>query len=268
MIEGVIGIGSFGTVFRARDVTLERPVALKVLRPGARGGARLMLAEARAAASLRHPNLCAIFAVDESLGSPIIAMEYLPGKPLSTRIAQGPLEPSRAAAVLRQVASGMAFAHSRGVVHGDLKPENVMVDDQDNATILDFGLARRRISTASPDETVVEGPADVGENGGLFGTPSYLAPELVRGEAATEASDVFSCGLLAFEMLTGRKAFTGHTILEVLDRVRSVDHEALASEVPEPFSGLLRRMLNPEPALRDVSMEAVAEALSPAVRYS
>jgi alkyl hydroperoxide reductase subunit AhpC len=262
LIEGVLGTGSFATVFRARDVTLDRKVALKVLRPGSRGGGRAMLAEARTAASLSHPNICTIYAVDETLGSPIIAMEYVSGRPLSAEIGGTPLDQARAAAIGHQIASGMTVAHARGVVHGDLKPENVMISDGDAVTILDFGLARRRPIVSSPDETIARGPGDSDEAGGLFGTPSYLSPELAIGQPATEASDVFTFGLLVYEMLTGRRAFEGSTVLEVLDRVRSVDPEELAGHVPEPFTSLIFGALQPDPAQRSLRMSEIAETLA------
>jgi serine/threonine protein kinase len=263
LVEKAVGSGRFATVFRARDLTLDRVVALKVFRPGAVAAGGGVLAEARSAAALSHPNVCTIFAVEETLGYPVIAMEYVSGMPLSDLLARSRFETGRAAEIGRQVASGMAAAHARGVVHGDLKPENVIVGDSDLVKILDFGLARRRpagLANASA-ETVVLGPADTADTGGLFGTPSYFSPEQANGEPASEASDVFALGLLLFEMLTGRKAFLGGTLLETLEQVRNADPLALAAEVPAPFSPVIRRALHPHPSGLTIDMAGIAVAI-------
>src|SRR5262249_19548376 len=124
LVERAVGSGRFATVFRARDLTLDRVVALKVFRPGRGAPGGGALAEARSAAALSHPNVCTVFAVEETLGYPVIAMEFVSGRPLSEVLTRSRLEPARVAAIGRQAAAGMAAAHRRGVVHGDLKPEN------------------------------------------------------------------------------------------------------------------------------------------------
>lgn len=177
-IEAELGGGSFGTVFRARDLTLDREVALKVLRPGSAVPAAALLAEARAAAALSHPNVCAIYAVDSSEGAPMIVMEFVPGRPLSRLLGDGPLSRAQAAAIGRQVALGMAAAHARGVVHGDLKPANILVTPEGLVKVVDFGMARRAAAPASGEETAVWNPS---ADGGISGTPSYMAPEQARG---------------------------------------------------------------------------------------
>jgi eukaryotic-like serine/threonine-protein kinase len=146
-------------------------------------------------------------------------------------------------------------------VHGDLKPENVMVTPEGLVKVLDFGLARRLRPrrTVRTDETAELGLAEAGD--GLFGTPRYLAPEQVRGEPATHASDVFSLGVLFYELTTGKPAFTADGLLQVLDQIRSVDPEVMAAQAPEPFDSLLRRMLNADPGQRSITMKEVAETL-------
>jgi alkyl hydroperoxide reductase subunit AhpC len=265
-IEETLGDGSFGAVFRARDLTLQRPVALKVLKPGAPHSA---LAEARAAASLSHPNICTIFAVEDGEGVPLIAMEYLSGLPLSRLLARrGPLPLDETLVHARQVAAGLAAAHGQGVVHGDLKPENVMVTDEGVVKLLDFGLARRVADAVDPDRTIdysatgEEVPAGDGTGFALFGTPAYMSPEQTRGEPPTAASDVFAFGVLAYEMATGRKAFTGENLLQTLSRVRSVVPDRLAAELPEPLSGIVRVALEAKPDRRAFGMAEIVERLN------
>jgi alkyl hydroperoxide reductase subunit AhpC len=256
-VEAEIGTGSFAKVYRARDLTLNRPVALKVFKPGGAMTSSVVLEEARSAAALNHPNVCTVFAVDDSLGVPAIAMEYVPGRPLSKLIGAGALGPERAAGIGRQVAEGMAAAHEIGIVHGDLKPENVMVGEGDHVKILDFGLSRRSRLAINPEETV-----DLGiDLGGLSGTPCYLSPERTWGTPASPASDVFALGLTLHEMLTGRKTFANPDIFEVLGLVRRVDPGAVASEVPEPFADILRRSLQPDPSQRTTDMRQIAGTL-------
>src|SRR5262249_8968318 len=161
-IEAVLGGGSFGTVYRARDLTLERVVALKVIRPGGPTAPEALLAEARAAAVLTHPNVCVIHAVDSSLGPPMIVMEHVDGEPLSRGLPQARLSQEQARGLGRQVALGMAAAHAHGVIHGDLKPANVLVTPDGTAKIVDFGLARRDIGTRSGDETAIWNPTSSG----------------------------------------------------------------------------------------------------------
>ncbi len=261
-IEDVIGSGSFAVVYRARDLTLDRTVALKVFKPEGPMTASTVLAEARSAAALNHPNVCTVFGVDDSLGVPTIAMEFVPGRQLSKILAESALDASRAAAIGRQIAAGMASAHANGVVHGDLKPENIMVGEGDFVKILDFGLARRSRQSASADETLTLGIAEGNDPTGLFGTPTYLSPEQTLGESAAEASDVFALGLILFEMITGQKAIAGSSILAVLDQIRTLDAKTLGSRLPEPFASIVIQTLHPLPEKRSITMSDIADALT------
>jgi serine/threonine protein kinase len=264
LIEDEVGSGTFARVYRARDLQLDRPVALKVFKPDCPVTPSAALAEARAAAALNHPNLCTIYAVDDTAGVPIIAMEYIPGHSLTQVVRKGtdrlPLESLRSIAV--QIAAGMAAAHIAGIVHGDLKPENVMVTAEGVAKILDFGLARRlrRSQPVLSDDTAELGLAELGS--GLFGTPRYLAPEQVRGEPASQASDVFSLGAVFYELVTGKPAFPANNLLLILDQIRSVQPTTLAAETPEPFATILLEMLIVEPDRRRMTMREVSEKLS------
>jgi alkyl hydroperoxide reductase subunit AhpC len=258
-IESEVGSGTFARVYRARDLQLDRLVALKVFKPDCPVTPSAALAEARAAAGLNHPNLCTIYAVDDSAGVPIISMEYIAGESLADTAELGRRSADSVYSIARQLASGMAAAHAEGIVHGDLKPENVMVTAEGLVKVLDFGLARRLRRGRPPgDQTEELGLAEAGE--GFFGTPRYVAPEQVRGEPATQASDVFSLGVLFYELATGKEAFTGDNLLQVFDRIRSVDPVSLAGEAPEPFDCLLRQMLAGDPSQRAITMKEVADA--------
>jgi serine/threonine protein kinase len=257
-VEAELGGGSFGTVFRARDLTLDREVALKVLRPGGPVPPAALLAEARTAAAVSHPNVCIIHAVDSNLGAPMIVMEYVPGRPLSQFLGDGPVPPAQAGALGRQIALGMAAAHGQGVVHGDLKPANILVTPANAVKIVDFGLARRRLASADSDATILWG---AGPAGRISGTPAYMAPEQARGEPATPASDVFSLGVMLYELLTGRRARGEANLLELLHRIEREDLTGTLDEVPEPFAEILRRSLAVTPAERRMTMAEIAARL-------
>jgi serine/threonine protein kinase len=256
-IESEVGRGTFAAVFRAFDLTLRRDVALKVFRPGGPATAADILSEARTAAALSHPNICTIFSVDDSEGALIIAMEFVDGRPLSAILQDGGLPGEKTSQIGRQIALGMAAAHRMGIVHSDLKPANILLTQSGDVKITDFGLARR--TRPNPDSGLtLEWESSEAK---ISGTPSYMSPEQTRGEPASPASDVFSFGLLLYEMLTGRMAFLGQNVLQVLDMIRDVEPERLAAEVPERFSPILRRALEPNVQERVITMEEVARLL-------
>jgi serine/threonine protein kinase len=255
-IEAVLGGGSFGTVYRARDLTLDRTVALKVIRPGGAMAPETLLAEARAAAALTHPNVCIIHTVDSSLGPPMIVMEYVDGEPLSRRLQEGSLSPEQAKLLGRQIALGMATAHAQGVVHGDLKPANILITPAGLAKIVDFGMARRDAGTRTGEETGIWNPTS---SGGISGTPAYMAPEQALGEPPTQASDVFSLGLILYEMVTGCRARAEGNVLQLLRRIDHEDPLQYAGQTAEPFAGILRHALAIDPAQRRISMAQIAD---------
>jgi eukaryotic-like serine/threonine-protein kinase len=257
-IEAKLGAGGFGTVYRARDVTLDRIVALKVVHSSNQAMAASLLNEARAAAALNHPNVCTLFAVDASDGISMIVMEHLEGRTLAKILEQSALPLPRASAIAGQVAAGMAAAHNHGVVHGDLKPANVMVSADDLAKIMDFGLARRAAAASVNADTMNWNPATAG---GISGTPSYLSPEQARGEPATPASDVFSLGLMTYEMITGKRAINGTNIFEALRQIDQLDPENLTQGIPDPLRHILVQSLGHDPHQRTLAMADIAAVL-------
>jgi serine/threonine-protein kinase len=201
--------------------------------------------------------VCTIFAADLSGGVPVIAMEYVDGRPLQSLLNDGPLAQGQVSHLTRQIASGLAAAHAHNIVHGDLKPANVMVTPDGQVKITDFGLSRR-VSDRQAVETI---SWSAGGTGSIAGTPGYMSPEQARGETANPASDVFSLGAVVFEMLTGRRAFEGENVLKVLDQIQHVDPERLAVGTPEPFAGILPRMLTRDFRDRLVTMNQIAQLL-------
>jgi serine/threonine protein kinase/peroxiredoxin len=266
-IEAILGTGSFGTVFRAWDTTLERRVALKVLsaqaiaeqsQPSATATrAAAVLSEARAAAGLNHPNICVVHSVDPGELAPMIVMEYVDGKALESLLEGERLSPEVAVSYARQIALGMAEAHRQGVVHGDLKPANIMVTSAGFIKIMDFGLARRQTS-----ENGQAGSANGDGPQGMSGTPSYMAPEQVRGLPASAMTDVYSLGLILYEMATGKRAVQEGNFLETLRQIEQMDGERLARDASEPFATILRQTLVRHPPEQRLSMNQIVEMLA------
>ncbi len=261
LVEREIGSGTFARVYLARDLQLDRPVALKVFKPDCPVTPGAALAEARSAAALNHPNVCTIYAVDDTAGIPIIAMEYVAGVPLSAHLRESSASLDDLLSISRQLAGGMAAAHDAGIIHGDLKPENVMVSGEGVVKILDFGLARR-LRRSHPNAADDTGELGIAESGnGLYGTPRYLSPEQTRGEPASFASDVFALGVVLFELVTGKVAFAAPHVLRVLDEIRSVNPARMTAEAPPPFRSILEPMLVPDPGHRTITMRQVVDMI-------
>jgi serine/threonine-protein kinase len=218
-IERELGAGGMGVVYEAVDERLDRRVALKVLPPDALGDderRRRFLREARAAAAVTHPNVAVVYDADEVLGRIFIAMELVRGESLRERLARGPLGVGDALRVARAVLAGVAAAHAAGVVHRDLKPDNVMIDASGHVKVLDFGIARRE---PSPDARAAGAPGPTGpvtREGQVIGTPGYMSPEQALGMSLDRRSDVFSLGVMLYEMVTGRLPFAGPTPTAVI----------------------------------------------------
>jgi tetratricopeptide (TPR) repeat protein len=252
-IDARLGAGGMGEVWRAEDMRLRRPVALKLLHgaPTAEESARL-LREARLASQLSHPNIAVIYEIDEvECGGrtvPFIAMEYVEGCTLSERITERPLTVAEALDVASQVASALEAAHARGVVHRDVKPGNVIVDAAGRVKVLDFGLAAWRAPEGFSGETWSAGPAAPTQSipGAVVGTVAYMSPEQARGREVDARTDVFSLGVLLWESIAGRRPFEGANAVEILDRVLHADPPPLsrsAAGVPPELEAVIGRML-------------------------
>ena len=257
VIERKLGEGGMGVVYAARDSRLERTIAVKTLSAAAdddRARQRLWR-EARAAASVNHPNICQIYEVGEDAGRLFIAMELLEGEVLSARLTRGPLASSEVVATALGILAALSALHARGIIHRDLKPSNVFLTAH-GVKLLDFGLARPQLNEAVTAETALT------RTGMLMGTPRYMAPEQVTGEALTTRSDLFSAGAILFEMLAGRPAFSGRTIAEVLHATCYENPPALTgSPAVSGIDRVIRRAMAKTPGERPSSAGAMAEEL-------
>jgi two-component system LytT family response regulator len=242
-----IGRGGMGVVYRALDTTLGREVALKVLALSAGPDAeqeRRLKVEARAAAALAHPAVSVVYEIDEAEGATFIAMELVRGRPLAALLAGAPMEPARALDLAIEVAEGLAEAHSRGVVHRDLKPKNVMLTESGHAKIIDFGLAKL-VHPRPPFESGADTPAwgDT-DPGRILGTAAYMSPEQVRGAEVDARSDLFAFGALLYEMLSGEPAFRRETGVETLHAVLKEPAPRLRAEGLGAAAPVLQRVLD------------------------
>jgi outer membrane biosynthesis protein TonB len=222
-----LGAGAMASVFLAEDVELGRRVAIKRLHPdsGAEVAPRFRR-EMRVAASLSHPNVVKVFDAIEHEGAVLLVMEYVDGPSLAQRMGDGPLPPDEALAILRPLAGAVDHLHAQGVIHRDVKPANVMLDNEDRVKLTDLGIASAAQATG------------ITTTGTILGTPAYMAPEMFDGDRATDAADVYSVAAIAFEMLTGRRAREGGT----------------------PAVVAMRAATQPPPDVRDVWPEAAALA--------
>jgi eukaryotic-like serine/threonine-protein kinase len=294
-LSEVLGQGSFGTVFSAWDLRLERLVALKVLRRGHERARRALLDEARAAAAIHHPFVCTIHSVEELDHLPVIVMRHVDGGSLADRLRSGPIEPARAIELARKVAEGLAAAHERGIVHGDLKPANILIDSSGEPCIVDFGLSNGRAVVADgarrpevdepgSDETILAATgrwqrdasaagdeASVGTWGeagtksfregsaSLIGTPAYMSPEQATGLSPSAASDIFSLGLVLAEMLSGRRLLDERSVVDILEVLRESDLVRRASErLAGRFPKACLSMLRSDPVDRPTARQVSA----------
>jgi predicted ATPase len=257
-----LGEGGMGVVYRGRDVLLDRPVALKFL-PSAYSRDPDRLArfahEARTASALNHPHICTIHALGEHEGRPFIVMECIEGTTLESMVGRcvplGPLTEW-----IAQAARALAAAHAAGIVHRDIKPANLMVRADGYVKVLDFGLARRLPALARGGLT----SAPDTDAGVFLGTAAYASPEQARSEAVHSASDIFSLGIVLYELATGRHPFSGDSALALLWSIssqRPIQPARINPEIPAALDGLIEAMLSKEPQLRPTAAE-VAAALS------
>ena len=252
-ITAQIGEGGMGQVYRAHDTKLNRDVALKVL-PDSFASDPDRLArftrEAQTLASLNYPNIAAIYGIEESSGVRALVMELVEGEDLSQRIARGAIPLDEALPIAKQIAEALEAAHEQGIVHRDLKPANIKVRPDGTVKVLDFGLAKALEPTGAMSPNVsqaptITSPALMTGVGVLLGTAAYMSPEQARGKAVDKRSDIWAFGCVLYEMLTGKRAFDGHEIPDVLARVieREPDWGTLPAMVPTLLRVLLRRCL-------------------------
>ncbi len=265
-IERRLGAGGMGEVYVAEDVRLGRRVALKFLPASLKADpesrARL-LNEARAASALRSPNIAVTYDIGEDGGSDFIVMEYVEGELLSARLANGPLPVRDAIEIGMQVADALDEAHSRGIVHRDIKSANLMRTERGLVKVLDFGLAKFIRPAARVDATTVT-PSPMTMAGMVVGTVSYMAPEQALGHPVDHRADLFSLGIVLFEMLVGRVPFVGASFTEVIDRIL---HEIppspsrLNPQVPPALDAVVGRALEKTPAMRYQTARAIYDDL-------
>ena len=260
-IERELGRGGMGAVYLARDLRLDRLVALKVLPPefAANSGLReRFLRETRTAASFSHPNIVPVHAVEEHDGVLAFAMGFVEGESVAERVKrQGPMDPRGVARMLTDVAYALAYAHGRGVVHRDIKPDNIMIERATGrALLMDFGISR---SISTTVETA--GLTRVGE---VVGTPEYMSPEQASGDNVDGRSDLYSLGLVALFALTGRPVITGETTQQIIVRQlteKLPPAKALRAGLPDALAEAIDRCVMKEPASRFESAESLVEQL-------
>ena len=224
----VLGAGGMGVVYQARDVELGRLVAIKTLPSSHQGDEdrkRRLLSEARAASSLNHPNIAIIYEISHAGDSDFIVMEYVEGQPLSELIPKSGISVKLATDYAMQVAGALAAAHAVGITHRDVKPANILITAAGVAKVVDFGLAKHEEKPVGPEQaTMTSGGTQPGM---IVGTPFYMSPEQAEGKAVDARSDVFSFGIVFYEMLSGRKPFQGDSQMRTL--------MAIIGEAPAPI---------------------------------
>ncbi len=247
-----IGAGAMGEIWRARDVELERDVAIKAI-PGRLAGDAAVVErfrrEARLLAAVNHPNIATIHGVEESDRRRFIVMELLDGDTLQQRLESGPLPLDDALDVALQTAAALEAAHARGIIHRDLKPANVVVGPERRVKVLDFGLAKE-LRPPTPDTSLY--PVGPTNNGALIGTAPYVSPEQARGQPPDKRSDIWAFGCLVYELLVGRRAFERDSVADTMAAIlnEEPDWEQLPVASPEGVRRLLRRCLAKDPAHR------------------
>jgi eukaryotic-like serine/threonine-protein kinase len=271
-----LGAGGMGEVFRARDTKLGRDVALKTLPIAFVHDADRLARfrrEATVLASLNHPNIAAIYGFEESTSGPALVLELVEGPTLADQLVAGPLPIAQALAIARQIADALEGAHDQGVIHRDLKPANVKVRPDGTVKVLDFGLAKAMESGSSVNADLmtsptITSPAMTGM-GVILGTAAYMSPEQAVGRPIDKRADIWSFGVVLWEMLTGQRLFEGgETVSHVLADVLRADipHAKLPSTTPAPIRELLRRCLQRDvrTRLRDIgeARVVIAECLA------
>jgi len=273
-VVAFLGAGGMGEVYRATDTRLGRDVAIKVLPADVAADHERVARfrrEAQLVASLNHPNVAAIYGIEEADGAVALALELVDGEDLASRLSSGPIPIDETIAIARQIAEGLEAAHERGIVHRDLKPGNVIVTKDGVVKVLDFGLAKAW--SGDPDSSGSSGGAlsqsptmsrHMTEAGMILGTAAYMSPEQARGKPVDKRSDIWAFGVVVDEMLTGRRLFDGETVTDVLAAVltRETNLASLPEATPPSVRRLIARCLerDPKKRLRDIGEARIALA--------
>jgi serine/threonine-protein kinase len=263
-VLGIIGRGGMGEVYRARDTKLKRDVAIKTLPDEfSHDPDRLsrFQREAEVLASLNHPNIAAIYDLEEADGARFLVLELVEGETLADRIARGPIPVEEALQIAKSICEALEAAHEQGVIHRDLKPANIKITPDGKAKVLDFGLAKAMES--APSSTLSNSPtllSVAASNGGLIlGTAGYMAPEQAKGKPVDKRADIWAFGVILYEMLTGRMLFSGETVSETMAFVmtKEPDWKALPASTPWRLQRLLHRCLRKDARSR---LQAIGDA--------
>ena len=251
-ITAQIGEGGMGQVFRATDTKLKRQVAIKILPPAVAADAERLARfqrEAEVLASLNHPNIAAIYGLEESGGMTALVMELVEGDDLSQRIARGAIPLDEALPIAKQIADALEAAHEQGIIHRDLKPANIKVRADGAVKVLDFGLAKAMEPAAGSSPSMSMSPTittpAMTQAGMILGTAAYMSPEQAKGRAVDKRTDVWAFGAVLYEMLTGRRAFEGEDVSDTLAHIlmKEPDWSALPATVPAAVVTVMRRCL-------------------------
>ncbi len=262
VIETKIGEGGMGEVFLASDLSLHRKVAMKFLPPEMQqdpAAHKRFLREARSAAALENPYICSIHEVGEFEGKEFIVMEYVDGRTLMEKLRHGRLPVNQVLQIATDVAEALQAAHGKGIIHRDLKPSNIMLSKTGHAKVMDFGLAKQIFPTGGI-ESQEESVSALSRSGMTFGTVTYMSPEQVRGETLDARSDIFSFGLVLYEMLAGTHPFRKANPMETASAILHAEPKqlgAIAKGVPAELEKLINRCLRKDPDRRIQHMDDV-----------
>src|SRR5689334_15550565 len=260
-IRSKIGEGGMGEVYLAQDTKLDRKVGLKILPPDVaadRSRMNRFVQEAKAASALNHPNIITIYEIDETDSGHFIATEFIDGETVRQCLRKAPMTLSRAVDVAAQVAAALAAAHQAGIIHRDIKPENVMVRDDGLVKVLDFGLAKLTTTGASDPEGATRIQSDT-QPGMIMGTVAYMSPEQARGKPLDARTDVWSLGVLLYEMLSRRPPFRGETASDTLANILHREPDALnIGALPQELSRIIEKTLAKELEARFATVADVA----------